>query len=176
MTSLKKKKKDSEFKKKSLVNDKNQKLHQVYTEMSTSLNLPPIDVHIKPPGEQSHISKISEAQSMIDNLQFKEASEIYIKTLEGLKTEQNANAKNKAIEELHKLYDKLNLYQNIVYFQESMKKKDLNNLQQHVKNITENYNRLKSRNEGESQLMNLARENHQNYVNFLNSEGYMPKY
>ncbi len=159
-----------------MVDNSNQRLHEVYTDMSTSMNLPKIDIAIKPPGQQDRISKINEAQSLINNLNFKDASDIYIKTLEDLKLEQNQNAKNKAIEELHKLYDKLNLYQNIVYFQEAMKKGDINSLQQHIKNITDNYNRLKSMNEPDSQLMALALDNHQKYVNFLNSEGYMPKY
>ena len=152
------------------------KFNQIYQEMSLENQLPVIDRHLIPPEGNNYFSRISDAHMKIDNIMFKEASEIYIRMLEELKLENNAETRNNTIQELHKLYDKLNLYQNIVYFQQSLRKEEHNTMQEHIKNITENYNKLRSLNENDSRLMGLARENHKKYTEFLNNQGYMPKY
>ncbi len=144
--------------------------------MNVNNELPSLERHLSPPESTEYSSKIDEAHKKIDNLRFKESSDIYIKLLEELKQEDDIDKKNKTIQELHKLYDKLNLYQNIVYFQESLRKKDHEAIQKHVKNITENYNNLRKSNVNTNSLMDLARENHKRYLEFLENEDYMPKY
>ena len=113
--------------------------------------------------------KIKKANEMIDNLNFDGASEEYINLLEMLNKEKDSVLKEQILEEMwHRLYRKIELYQNTIYLKDAMKNKDHDSMQRHMKSIIDDHNDLSEIDDENTKLMQLARDVHKKYMKFLN--------
>ena len=162
--------------KENIKNNDGNKFKEIFDEMSLNNSLPKIEEQLNLNQSYNYSEKINSAEEKVNNLKFNDASNIYIQTLEELKNETDDNKKYEVINDLKKLYNKLNLYQNIIYFQQALSKSDYNNMEKQIKTISEIYNNLRSLNQNDNQLMSLARETYHKYNQYLSDKKFMPKY
>ncbi|MFW6230671.1 MAG: hypothetical protein ACOC32_01465, partial [Nanoarchaeota archaeon] len=148
------------FKKKSKESKKAQMMTQ----------LKPFDSTVK--HKESFDDALARANTLIDDMRYNEANEIYFDMVQRLEKEITDPQKRQSVSQsLNTLYQKLSLYLNVHYANVSKNKGDYDKLYDHLNTVVENYNALCNEVNWDSPLLEYAREQHERYTQYLLQNG-----